>query len=502
MGKRGPAPGSWRRPTPPGEETPTLRCKVDRYPVTDEELWEFVATFLGVEIPRVVVCPGHVAPFTAFADAYFARHPMTIWKASRGLAGKSFLLATLCVMEMIAYGAAVTVLGGSGAQSQRVNEYAAALWRSPGAPKHLLADEPGRFETRLTTGAILSVLLASQRSARGPHPQRLRLDEVDEMDLGIFDAAMGQTLEGRTGVPAQTVASSTHQYPDGTMAEVLRRAAERGWPVYEWCYHESLQPHGWLAPAEVTRKRSEVTAAMWAVEYELQEPSTEGRAITPDAVEAMFDLTLGEYEGEEGAEIEVEAPVAYGVYTSGADWGKRHDRSAIATIRLDTDPARVVALWRDRRKPYAIMAPVLNRRAERFRGAVTHDSAGVGEAVGEHLTVRATGFESWAGKPRHILFNEYIAAVEQGRIVAPRVQAWYLAHKYVTNDDLFGSGHPPDEFVACALAWHGRPPYMRMAVDAVPVLQGGNRVAGTAMQSAPAQVEQSRGVGRRPGLII
>jgi hypothetical protein len=39
--------------------------------------------------------------------------------------------------------------------------------------------------------------MASQASVRGPHPHRLRLDEVDEMALDIFDAAMGQTLEGR-----------------------------------------------------------------------------------------------------------------------------------------------------------------------------------------------------------------------------------------------------------------------------------------------------------------
>ena len=32
---------------------------------------------------------------------------------------------------------------------------------------------------------------------------------------------------------------------------------------------------------------------MWDVEYELQEPSAEGRAIHPAAVERMFDATLG-----------------------------------------------------------------------------------------------------------------------------------------------------------------------------------------------------------------
>ena len=41
------------------------------------------------------------------------------------------------------------------------------------------------------------------------------------------------------------------------------------------------------------RKQAELSRTMWAVEYELQEPSAEGRAIDPAAVERMFDATLG-----------------------------------------------------------------------------------------------------------------------------------------------------------------------------------------------------------------
>ena len=28
------------------------------------------------------------------------------------------------------------------------------------------------------------------------------------------------------------------------MTAALRRAAEQGWPVYEWCWQETLEPHG------------------------------------------------------------------------------------------------------------------------------------------------------------------------------------------------------------------------------------------------------------------
>ena len=97
----------------------------------------------------------------------------------------------------------------------------------------------------------------------------------------------------RDGVRAQTVMSSTHQYPDGPVTAMRRRAADLDWPVSQWCYRDTLEPHGWLTADQVTRKRLELSRTMWAVEYELQEPSAEGRAIDPAAVERMFDADRG-----------------------------------------------------------------------------------------------------------------------------------------------------------------------------------------------------------------
>ena len=73
---------------------------------------------------------------------------------------------------------------------------------------------------------------------------------------------------------------------------ILELALER-WPVSQWCYRETLKPHGWLTADQVERKRRELSRTMWAVEYELQEPSAEGRAIDPAAVERMFDADRG-----------------------------------------------------------------------------------------------------------------------------------------------------------------------------------------------------------------
>ena len=75
-----------------------------RPPQTDDELYWLIQAMWGVRIPRVQVCPDHVAPFTAFADAYFGRNSIepdspvdsiSLWHGSRGLSGKSFMLSIL-----------------------------------------------------------------------------------------------------------------------------------------------------------------------------------------------------------------------------------------------------------------------------------------------------------------------------------------------------------------------------------------------------------------------
>ena len=244
------------------------------------------ATF-GVRIPAVACCPGHVAPATAFLDALFARSPVTLWIASRGFGGKTTLLAVLAAANAILFETDVTILGGSGQQSVRVVDRLHRLLAARQVPRAWLASEPGLYKTALAWGNTIQALTASQTAVRGAHPTRLLLDEIDEMDLRILEAAQGQPMD-RDGVRAHTVMSSTHQYPDGTVTAMRRRAADMGWPVYQWCYRETLEPNGWLTGAQVTQKQRELPRTMWAIEYELQEPSAEGRAIDPAAVEQMF----------------------------------------------------------------------------------------------------------------------------------------------------------------------------------------------------------------------
>ncbi|MFE9742943.1 hypothetical protein [Streptomyces sp. NPDC006477] len=453
---------------------------LQRMPQTNEELWWWVVATWGVRIPRVKVCPDHCAPFDAFADAFFARSPVAIWKASRGFGGKTQLLSILGMSELVALGAFVTILGGSGAQSLRVHETMSEAWHFPGAPTSLLLKDPTKFDTYLTNGGKARTLMASTKSVRGPHPQRMRLDEIDEMELNVLESAQGQPMRKISKMTGQlldtsTVMSSTHQYPDGTMTTMLKRAREEGWPVYHWCFRESANPvDGWLTWEEINRKKSEIPAGMWSAEYELQEPSFEGRAIDEASVDAMFNPELGSATGDEGKYVELEEPLYDRDYITAADWAKAKDYTVIGTWDATFEPWRLVAFERIARRRWPVMVDRLNRRWARYGGKVVHDETGIGGVVNdyiefpkyaepEHLTGRIM-----AGRARSDMITEYVNAIEKGLLIAPRIRSMYDEHRFVTPDDLYNlssSAHLPDTVAMGVLAWSLRSNWAREAAE-------------------------------------
>jgi hypothetical protein len=451
---------------------------LSRTPQTDEELYWTVYSLWGVKIPREQVCPNHSTPFYAFAEAYFARTPLSIWKASRGMGGKSRTLAYLVLTEAVLLGAETNILGGSGAQSINIHEAMRDGWNAPLAPKQMLTND-SMYETKLTNGAKVRALLASQRSVRGPHPQRLRLDEIDEMDIAILDSAMGQPMPNlKKNIDSQVVMSSTHQYPDKTVTEMLKRAAQEGYPVHEWCWRETSNPvDGWLSQSHIDRTRKMVTKRMWEVEYDLQEPSFGSRAFETDCVEKMFSgygdtpddpgrEVYKHHDVERGEQYEFEPPdKKHGEYVTGADWAKEKDWTVIATFRVDVAPWRLVAYSRTRRKPYPYMVKLFNTRLERYPGDAIHDGTGLGNVVNDYLDGRATPF-IMSGRARDDMLSEYVSAVENGQMIAPKVESAYTEHKYCSLEDLYGRGkdtHLPDTVCAFALAWHKRNRRVRKA---------------------------------------
>jgi hypothetical protein len=495
-----------------------------REPTTDEELWWTIKALLGVELPRVAVCKEHVSPFDAVAHAYFSREPnFAVWYASRG-SGKSLALATLGLTKAFVQDIDVTILGGSMTQSLNVREHMRKLMKHRNAPLYAVAKDQATL-IQMHTGREIRPLPASQTTVRGPHPPLSLLDEVDEMEPDIYEAALGQAMEqlnthGRL-VEEYIVASSTWQNPEGTFTKVIEDARDKGQPIFSWCWRELLAPNGWMSRRFIDKKRDTVSAQMWHVEYELNEPSAGSRAIDLDKIEAYFTdygvpaKLVHEGNGDHD-EYTWEIPEISGAYAVGADWAKEKDKTVIAVVRYDVRPHRLAKLIRVNKRPWPFMIDLFNKAIDDYHAGAYHDGTGLGNVVNDYVHFSDTTRKFvMVGRPRTQLLLDYITAFEHGRYRLPLIGAdpeykgvavnpMYRAHRGTTVADVYAPGkwdsHLPDDVAAMALA--------HRAVEKLPQpVTGGFGVPkdGTtrkADEQFTTKVDEERVISREGGVVV
>jgi hypothetical protein len=209
-------------------------------PRTPEELERYVHELFGVRLTRRALSEGSDATLAYMVHNFFEGTwvvtgggealpvapgligaDSVVW-AARGT-GKTFLGAVATALDLLYKpGVQVRVLGGSLEQSARMYEHLRALF----------ADEPlrGALSARptarglgLINGSRVEVLAQSQASVRGTRVQKLRCDEVDLFDEGVWSAAQLTTrsreVAGPWGARVQGAvhASSTMHVPLGLM---------------------------------------------------------------------------------------------------------------------------------------------------------------------------------------------------------------------------------------------------------------------------------------------
>jgi hypothetical protein len=450
---------------------------LERGPKNEEELWYLTQALWGHKIPRTKVCTDHQAPFEAFVTGYFSREPQTLIHGSRGLAGKSRLLSILGMTKAAVLGADVNIVGGSLNQSENIHQTMRDAWEHKNAPKYLIKDE-GATRITLKNGAVIRPLTASQKTVRGPHPPFLLLDEIDEMDQAILDAALGQPMPQSNWrgerIKPQTTMSSTWQYPDKTFAEVYRRHQTENLPIYSWCYRETSNPvDGWLDPDFIEEKKRQIPAEMWRVEYELGEPSIGNRAFDSEAVERMFSLdpeeNIKKKVSKDFLEYQFDVPRQDREYVISADWAKSQDWTVITICDVTHFPVKVVYWVRMRRRPYPIMIGAYNDLMKKYNAEGIHDATGLGGVVADYIDNRAVNF-MMTGVQRDNMLSDYIAAVENDRFVVPRVDIFYKNHLYCSVEEIYSRAkefHLPDEVCSMALAWNI---VSRRAVPSIPIM--------------------------------
>ncbi len=234
---------------------------------TPTQLKRWIRKFTGLHIPDCSVCDGHQSPWDIFRAIHLDRPSVALVLGSRG-SGKSFLSALdthLTSRWDPKHG--TRILGGSKQQSTQIYEALRSI-ATEHEGKHgndAAAIASLRKERAVyANGSKVEILAASSRSVRGPHVPSLKLDEVDEIDTDIREAAMGMCMgrlkrkrDKRDAMTASVLMTSTCHRVNGPMAKLIERAARGEFPCFTMCAFEVLE----RCPEERSGKHNELCPA-------------------------------------------------------------------------------------------------------------------------------------------------------------------------------------------------------------------------------------------------
>ena len=207
---------------------------------TDVALYVAAMNNATVGTKRICNNPEHVAPFKILSDILLdAVQYYVIWGSRSG--SKTYLFGGLCTWyKSVAKKQYETkILGGSEGQSL-LSYRALQDFSKVGDPDNVLVKRLLTSKGEFKDGSSVSILKASSKSVRGPHPQNLLLDEVDEIDPQVYEDALSQP-QSKYGHPASLGMFSTNHNVNGQMDAALARAADKGHAVYKYCVWETME---------------------------------------------------------------------------------------------------------------------------------------------------------------------------------------------------------------------------------------------------------------------
>ncbi len=209
---------------------------------TDLDVSEFLAALQIAVVGTKCLCgrPEHQPQFKAVSDVLrdVARY-YVIWACRSG--SKTFLFGGLdswvksCSKDRYE----TKLLGGSKDQSL-LSYKAMKIFRDATDPYNSrLVQDILMSRADFTNGSEVSILTASMTAVRGPHPQSLKLDEVDEIDDEVYEAALSQPTS-KYGHNAVLGMFSTNHNIMGQMDKALANAEQHGHSIYKYCIWECL----------------------------------------------------------------------------------------------------------------------------------------------------------------------------------------------------------------------------------------------------------------------
>lgn len=207
-----------------------------------ETLRLWLRAHLGIEVPERGLVAGAATPLDYLEWAFFEEsHPATrraaggnetdciVWACRGG--GKTFYAAVATLLDLIYKpGIRVTIMGGSLLQSARMHEHLRGFFEHEAfAP--FVAGRITDKRVRLVNGSVAELVAPTHTSVRGSRPQKLRCDEVELIEPGVWRAAQLVTRSAECGgviVRGGVEAFSTWHRRGGLMTELVGRRLRSG----------------------------------------------------------------------------------------------------------------------------------------------------------------------------------------------------------------------------------------------------------------------------------
>lgn len=264
-------------------------------PQTRRFLWNHVRVAYGIRLPRYGVCEGHCSPLDLLSHLWFTGGDAIGWANRGGM--KTLTGAVLAHMAArFRDRLGIRILGGSLDQSKKLYDYT-LQFHDRHEFRSLLANDPTISKTIWFNQSDLSILTQSPRSVRGPHVPILVLDEVDEFDRSVFQAALPIVSRVHGHAPMLVIFSTMH-YAFGLMDEVIKLFEAQNKPIFKWCLLDCLEKcvgrscsqcpleidcgglakraDGYITIDDAINLKGIMSEQSWKVEFLCQRPSSEG----------------------------------------------------------------------------------------------------------------------------------------------------------------------------------------------------------------------------------
>lgn len=273
----------------------------------DEDLLFYVKEFLGFEYPTKAFCAHHTAPAQVLCDIFFERVLFVLLWANR-LGGKTQLVANINHLDSVFKGPIEIVNAGAAVdQADRGYQYYVSSFKNSLLRK-LIDGEPLLSKTLLTNGSKTSIITGSKKGFNGPHPEKVRIDEVELMDWDVLQEGLSMSKSTKRA-RAQDVLSSTRKVSKGVVQRLLDEKDKMRLKVMSYCI--------WDVVAKCERKcHDDPMYGNCPIWDKCAGKAHEGRGWFPieDLIQKALSLSKTTFEAQWENKRPSDGPLVYGDY--------------------------------------------------------------------------------------------------------------------------------------------------------------------------------------------